>query len=149
MISEQQFQRFIKSMKKHNGHHCSFDSRRHRPEWGNQFANHTDDNNCLWGYIWDGGELHGVKAVEQKTTYAWEPFRPEAVETILIGSNGRSYRIKGRQIATTQTQCWPNQTGAFALMEWDCGEKGTAYGDVQMCTWSDAYKLMESFKSCK
>jgi len=125
-------------------HHTSFDNRKYRPEWRNLFPGHGDDNNCLWGYVWDEGELLGITTVDQNTSYAWDPFRPERVKTVLTASNGKRYAINGRQIASTQIQCWPNMTGNFALMEWDCGDKGTAYGDIQMCTWSDAYKLMDS-----
>ena len=68
------------------------------------------------------------------------------MKTVLTGSNGKDYKINGRQIASTQIQCWPNMSGNFALMEWDCGDKGVAYGDIQMCTWSEAYKMMESVR---
>lgn len=126
-------------------HYVAHDSRKHRPEWGDHFPSHGNENTLLWGYVWDDGELHGVTAIDQKTTYAWDPFRSEIVETLLTASNGKTYPITGRQIAATQIQCWPNMSGAFSLMAWECEGKGTAYGDVQMCCWTEAHKLMEAF----
>ena len=125
-------------------HHVSYDNRRHRPEWGSMFPAHGDDNNVLWGYIWEDSTLHGILSVDQNTVYAWDPFRSERVETVITASNGKHYRINGRRIASTQIQCWPNMTANFSLMEWDCGDKGVAFGDIQMCAWHDAHKLMES-----
>lgn len=74
-----------------------------------------------------------------------DPFRANAVRTVLTGTNGGRYEINGRMKASSQIQCFPNMTGNFALMEWDCNGKGIGYGDIQMCTWSDAYKLMDKF----
>lgn len=119
-------------------HHLSFDNRRHRPEWGERFAAHGDTNNMIWGYVWDGGEIHGVRAVDQKTDYAANPFRPERVQSVISASNGRDYVITGQRIASTQVQCWPNMSGNFALMEWQ-HEGRIGHGDIQMCTWAEAY----------
>jgi hypothetical protein len=130
-------------------HHVSYDNRRHRPEWGSMFSAHGDDNNVLWGYVWEDFTLHGIISVDQRTTYAWEPFRPERVETVITASNGKRYAINGRQVASTQIQCWPNMSANFSLMEWDCGDKGMAYGDIQMCAWHDAHRLMESLNPAR
>jgi hypothetical protein len=122
-------------------HHVSFDNRKYHPEWGDRFPAHTDEGNVLWGYIWDEGVIHGVLAVDQKTTYADDGIFPVRAETILYGSNGKVYPINGRAKATTQVQCWPNMSGYFALMEWDHqGRQG--YGDIQQITFGEAYRLM-------
>lgn len=122
-------------------HHCSFDNRKYHPEWGDLFPGISDGNNCLWGYIRDGGETHGVLAVDQQATFAADGIAPVAVRLALTGTNGKTYRIDGRAISSTRIMAWPNMAANFILFEWDYeGRKG--YGDTQVVIYRDAYRLI-------
>jgi hypothetical protein len=124
-------------------HHCSFDNRKYHPEWGDNFARHSDDNNCLWGYIWDGNETHGVTNVDQQTTRGPDGVCPVSVRTVLTGSNGKDYHINGRAVCDMQIMAWPNMSANFVLFEWEY-EGRKAYGDIQMVIYRDAYRMLNA-----
>nr|WP_087572943.1 hypothetical protein [Sphingomonas sp. CDS-1] len=125
-------------------HHCSFDNRRYHPEWGDRFPGNGDDNNCLWGYIYENGETHGVAHVDQQTTRGPDGIAPMAVRTVITATNGRDYVITGKAISSTPVMAWPNMAAHFVLFEWECeGRKAKGHGDIQMVIYRDAYRMMD------
>lgn len=123
-------------------HHCSFDSPRYHPDYARHFPNVTDETNCLWGYVWDRGELLGVSHVDQITFRDGDGFAPTRIVTRLTASNGTVYEITGRALASTPVMAWPNMAAHFVLFEWTCNGR-VGHGDVQMVMHRNAHRYLE------
>lgn len=120
-------------------HYVSFDAPEYHPEWIGKFS--AIDNPCLWGYVYEKGQLHGVVSTRQHTDYAPGGTVPTRVETVLKAANGKTYEISGKPLASTQIQSWPNMCSQFVLMEWSINGR-TAYGDLQSALFRDSYRLL-------
>jgi hypothetical protein len=124
-------------------HHCSFDSPRYHSGYAKHFPDVTNENNALWGYVWDKGDLLGVSHVDQLTHHhGGDGIAPTHIVTKLTASNGRVYEIIGRAVSTTPVQAWPNMAANFVLFEWTC-EGRVGYGDVQQCILRNGYRYLE------
>ncbi len=120
-------------------HHLSYDDPAYHPEWKGKVP--EINNTCLWGYVYENGQLHGVVSTRQRTDYEPGGTVPIHIETTLTASNGKSYEIVGRPLASTQVQSWPNMCSHFVLMEWSVDGR-IAYGDVQSGLFHDSFRLL-------
>ncbi len=117
-------------------HTAAFDSPKYHPERTKTYPSITDATNHLWGYVWKGGKLRGVKHVDQITDHGPDGLYPTGMRLRIEDSEGDTHDIKGTVIGGLPFNPWNNMTAYFCLARWECDGR-IGHGDLQDCAWND------------
>lgn len=110
-------------------HIMGFDTPERVPGWEERYPSTRNGANLLWGYVWRGGQLLGVKSCEKVTTRDPDG-RPRGMTLDIVDEQDRTHRLVGTIKGGTTFCPWPNNITFICLVEWRYGEK-VGYGDLQ------------------
>ena len=113
-------------------HVTAFESADLNPELAKCYRGMEAGKNHLWGYVWKGGKLLGIKSCSKVVYREADGVTPASIDLIIVDENDETYKINGIINARLPMSVWPNLTFFFSLTRWTLeGESRIGWGDTQ------------------
>lgn len=111
-------------------HVIAFDSDGIPPDLADHYARAIPGSNLLWGYVWIGGELLGVKACAKRTERCESGNYPRHVHLEITDERDRVHILTGDVRSQYPFAMWPNTEVTYSLTKWEY-QNATGFGDTQ------------------
>jgi hypothetical protein len=121
-------------------HFTGMDAEDLDPVWKGKFK--VDPSSQLrFGWVVADGRRAPAKSVRSRTDYDPVSLHPTGMTFDLEDELGRRFQARGKVLASTPFQAWPNMLCVVCLIEWEMdGRKG--YGEIQNIQFSDFVRAM-------
>ena len=116
-------------------HAFAYDSPSQNADQAQRYPDITEGSHAMWGYIWDGERLRGMKDCHKLTTREPDGIFPQSLQLRIIDEINCVHDFTGTIIGRNPIFPWPNMGGTMCFVRWSTGSR-TRYGCFQEALYS-------------